>query len=172
MSWKFAGIIINGVEVEQVLSSFGNLNDTKISIRIGEALKTKFQDYALGSVGNSVVIINHFSPYDSAYGKKTMSQLDQKLAALSKKGKVLCFILDGVTGTYGTSFFIDGEKVRSKKCISGNPPVTFGAKLPEEFSEKAGDEETLIFELISNLIDQPLQELIFDNKNSLTIYQE
>lgn len=171
MSWKFAGIIIKGVKEKEVLSSFGNLKKTNRSVSLSEALKTNFKDYAIGKVDGSVVVIHHTLPYDSTYGEKTMSLLDQQLAALSKNARALCFILDGVTGTYGLSFFIDGQKVRSKKNISGSQPVIYGARLPEETNAETEDEEVLIFDLIATLLEQPLEQLIFDDTISLTIYK-
>ncbi|MEX2566030.1 MAG: hypothetical protein WD431_08820 [Cyclobacteriaceae bacterium] len=171
MSWKFAGIIIKGVEEEKIFSSFSNLNKTNESISLSEALKTKFKDYAVGNVDGSVFMINHILPYDSTYGKKNLSQLDQKLAALSKNTMILCFILDGVTATYGWSFFMNGQKARSKKNISGSQPVTFGNKLPEETKTANDDEEALIFELMAIFLEQPFEQLIFDDTSSLTIYK-
>lgn len=173
MSWKFAGIIFKDVKEEKVLSSFSNLSETKSSISLSESLKTNFKDYAIGQVDGSVVIINHTLPYNSTYGKEALSQLDEKLAVLSENTQALCFILDGVTGTYGMSFFKNGQKVRSKKYISGSQPVTYGARLPEEnLNAETGDEEALIFDLIVKLLEQPLEQLIFDDNILLTVYKK
>lgn len=170
MSWKFAGIIFQDQDKNNVLESFKHLEKTNSSVDFNEALKSSFKEYGIGKINQAVVIFNHILPYESDYGMKTLSKLDETLATLSKNSKALCFFIDGVTDTYGISLFENGVKVRSKQSISGSPSINYGAKLPEEETNK--EDEELIFDLIGSFLNEPPENLIFSDSTTLSVYKE
>lgn len=172
MSWKFAGMIFTKSNEKKVLSSFSNLRKTTKSIAFNEAMKTDFKDFAIGEINDAVMVFNHILPYDSAYGLKNLSQLDQTLASLSIDSKALCFFMDGVSGAYGMSLFRNGQKVRSIKRISGSPPKNYGPKTQEETDVNPEDVEELIFELISSFLQKNIDNLIFYKSDPLSIFKD
>ncbi len=115
MSWNFAGIIfdkdyhdsfpalLEGLEVQAA----GSIEKLSFS----DATRSENTATALGFFHNKTWLLDRLLPYNCAYEPGEEGRLDVLLARLSLDGKILNYIVDGLSGTYGFSLFDKGRRI-------------------------------------------------------------
>jgi hypothetical protein len=181
MSWKFGGLVIKkdfSKNLEGIFETLGRaqkFSGTILSFR--ESLNVKGAQSAAASVNQTTLLFNEFLPYDCSFTSGRESGFDKKLATISAEAPILVFFLDGTSGTYGFSFFEEGERKRqwaatgeNVLCNAGEhldaeTPFLIGTANTEQYSS---DEEARVIQVIEDFVQVEFSKLV--NNETVKFY--
>jgi hypothetical protein len=148
MSWTFGGLLMQA-DFSQHLDEFlllvhqGNgISGDKISFN--SALSLKGDHAAAGVINNCTVLLNEYLPYDCSFTPGVESNYDKRLASASARAGILVFLLDGISGTYGYSFFDSGKRVRRWAVDPGSVLCNEGETLEFENTPETDPEKRVL----------------------------
>lgn len=166
MSFSFGGIVLGADLADQGAALFERLGvgpkwDAG-EIKLVDATRRDFVGAAVGSYRGRTVVIDPFLPYDCSHMPGELTALDDRLAALSVGGAVLCFVVEGTSDSYQFSYYAGGQRVRCRRAEGGRVVAEEGALLPAEAGLAAdADEATRIFAISGAMLGTRLDEMIF-----------
>lgn len=175
MSLSFGAILIETsiTPPEDLLQQLG-LSRLRASgqISLNDATRTDFMDTALGYYRQHTIVINRLLPYDCSFEPEGVSELDQRLEQLSVNGLVMCFYLDGRTGSSGFSLFWEGQRIRRRAVDPVHLSIDEGEPLEAElsFAASSRNDEERIFALSKVVLGEPLDTLMFMKEVDLQVY--
>ncbi|WP_431950941.1 hypothetical protein [Nocardia lijiangensis] len=143
MGWNAAGLLVEGEVGSDVLAALPGAPQPSGETGSGvEVFSNSFPaDYAVATVGGWTVLAD---PWISALYDETLSP------RLAEGRRVLTFIANSVTSTYGMGWYVDGAVVRDVLVVEGETVAEEGVPLPEEDGIGLYEEDD-VFALISRL---------------------
>ena len=177
MSLSFGAVLIESTVAppEELLQQLGLTRFRAAGqISLNDATRSDFVDTAIGYYRQRTIVIDRLLPYDCSYQPGELSALDLRLVELSAAGLVMCFYLDGRTGSSGFTLFWDGQRIRRRAVDPVHLSIDEGEPLPAEqdFAASSRNDETRIFALSAVVLDEPLDTLIFMKEVELQVYAE
>jgi hypothetical protein len=179
MSWNFGGIAVEKDYVDSVEAITGLLNELDIYRIITDnefdfmkACSNANTGTAAGTVNGHTLLIDHTLPYDCSFTAGEESMLDKKLAQFSQKTAALVFFLDGISDTYGFSFFKNGKRERRWSvqpgdilCDEGDyieAEVPFIAGTISTMNQYASESEARTIAVLESFLQIKFNELVRD----------
>ncbi|MGV9614408.1 hypothetical protein [Nocardia xishanensis] len=143
MSWNAAGLLVQGEVGSDVLAALpGEPRESGEKGSGDEVFSSGFAAaYAVATVGGWTVLAD---PWISALYDEELSP------RLAEGRRVLTFIANGMTDTYGMGWYIDGAVVRDVLVVEGETVAEEGVPLPEEEGIALSEEDD-VFALIARL---------------------
>ncbi|WP_431972564.1 hypothetical protein [Nocardia sp. bgisy134] len=143
MGWNAAGLLVEGEIGSDVLAALPGAPLASGETGSGdEVFSSSFAaDYAVATVGGWTVLAD---PWISALYDETLTP------RLAEGRRVLTFILNGATDTYGIGWYVDGAVVRDVLVVEGETVAEEGVPLPEEDGIGFGAEDD-VFALTARL---------------------
>jgi hypothetical protein len=141
MSWHTGGAAIEralATDPAAVIRSLGlGGKDTGRTVSGEEASSSSLSGRAVGTVGGWTLVWDPMllmgDDPSGAFGEGMFpAALEAKLAALSNRGRVFAFLMEGASGTYGYGLYAGGRRVRCWLSQEGSPVLDEGAPLPGE----------------------------------------
>jgi hypothetical protein len=140
---------------------------------IGQATRREFSDIAAGVYGGKTLVLHQFWPYDCSFSPAHLNPIDERLAALSTEGPVVCLLIDETSMTFGISCYEEGERVRVRQVDPDAIRSDWGEPLPPEtpFDPDSHDDSERIMALSEWFLGERLDTLIAEGTLTLTRYQ-
>jgi hypothetical protein len=137
-------------------------------VGISDASSESFRATAIGRVGDMAFVFNKDIPHGCSFEEYDLSKMDERLAALSTGGDILCFLINDNSATYAYSIFQEGARVRAMSTAAGMDISDFGKDTGYE-SNKPGKVANMM-EVIDKFIGQSFMELTAENNIQATAY--
>ena len=151
---------------------------------LGEALGVPQDQLSLMSSGGNLhevekscddIAVGYLNGWTVMWGRPILCNDfdDPKFAALSSGAKLLYFVAEGTSGTYGFSWYVDGVKIRQWIEQEGEILIDAGTLLPEEgkLPDAEDDIEWHVLGIVEKLAI-PIDELYAARYNVYRIGQE
>ena len=172
MSFKFGGLIIRkaeNVSNEDILAVLKKENfKDRGNVSMDEATSSDFNPVGFLRVADSALVLNRDIPYSVSFDPAEPSKLNDRLEVLSKNREILCFHLNGTSGSYAWSIFENGKWTRGRSVSDGKSLSDFGK--PTAFDQDIKPDEDGLIKLIGNFIGKPFFSLIQDNDPKVKAY--
>lgn len=173
MSWKFGAALLRGDHTNDLSSLWSRLGLKRVAtdeeVTLGDATSSRFEATAVGALGGATLILDQFLPYNCSFEDDDLWWFDEQLVEFSKHDDALVVLLDGVSGTYGFSFFSGGERVRRRSVVPGYGEIDEGEAIAGEGPSE--DHEARIFSLISQLTGMTWTQALTDETLKLTVWE-
>lgn len=135
-----------------------------------EATSADFDGTAIARLGEMVLVFDKHLPYYCSFGKEQLSRIDPALEEASRKGDVLCFLINSVSDTYAWSIFSNGRRVRAKSAAEGK--VLSETGLPTAYDRGINVDDEGMVELIEKFTGYSFGEMLFEKELLATAYVE
>ncbi|WP_431214062.1 hypothetical protein ACQ86N_04085 [Puia sp. P3] len=155
---------------EKILAILGHADASDGgTTNMDEATSREFEGIGIARVDDAVVVLGRDIPYACSFEKgEKQSALDLDLAALSKERDIVCFLIDGGSGTYAYSIFSGGERVRVNSVSGGETLLDYGGGT--EYDGGLSANQTGLTRLVANFTGHTLVELLDDLDLTVEVY--